>query len=226
MAVREQMPDPAREKTTTGEFGLQWNKLMGQFAQVIGLVNDIHDRYADMNVIAIGHLEPSFIGKGEEREMVGWQIAIPGRKADAALVPYDEVYYLNTIPTAIGGVPMRKLIAQNVLIEGYPFKAKTRMGIGSPIGPNPTPTWQAVLASLPAGRPAPRRVLLVGDAGAGKTTFAATLPAPVGFIDIWGGTQVVTLKEGVHAVCPRSVDKVFKVMLKLRANPTVEALAL
>jgi len=224
LAKAEQQPEideSAADKGTRGNWGFDYNKLGGRAEHMFRLLESLRQRHG-IAIVTVGHSAPDYlyftkISRGgeetQERKQVGWKVDLPGQLDERILRPWDEVYHLQTRPNEAGKPPLRLLFTEKHLYQGFQFPAKTREGVQGPVS---NPTYASIVKALPAGGVMPTRVLLVGEAGSGKTTLANTWPGPRLFIDMWGGCERVARGSESHCFAPASIEQCYQVLLKLR----------
>lgn len=223
----EQQPEPDADSATTksvrGNWGFDYNKLGGRSEHMFRLLESLRQRY-NINIVTIAHSAPDYLyftklsrsgEETQERKQVGWKVDMPGQLDERILRPWDEVYHLQTRPNEAGKPPIRMLFTEKHLFQGFQFPAKTREGV---TGPVTNPTYESIVKAIPAGGKMPNRILLVGEAGSGKTTLANTWPGERLFVDMWGGCERVGRAQGTHVFTPATIEQCYQVLLKLKVK--------
>jgi hypothetical protein len=235
--IDEETPTEEKKKGQWGNWGFDYNKLAGRAQHMLRLMEQIRLKHK-INLVLTAHLaaEKLYIEKigrdgvsTNEGKQVAWKVDLPGQMQEQILRPFDEVWHLQIQPNAAGKPPTRLLMTEAHLwsggaggasagFAGFPFEAKTREGVRGPIT---NPTYASIVAALPQGGVMPTRILVVGIAGAGKTTLIATWPKPIVYVDMWGGAERVTRQEGLTMYTPSSVADTYRVLMKIRDTGSV-----
>ena len=224
LAKRAQLGDPDAGRETKGDWGLQWNKLMGQFSDVVRECYKFSIAGPENIAIIVAHIVPEylFVGHDEKgnvvKKLLGWKADVPGSGADEVLVPFQEVYHLMALPTEAGTVPIRKLMTQKHLYNGFPIKAKSRKGIKGPIV---NPSYDAIIKGLPQGADHPKQFLILGEPGVGKSTLANMFPGPRHFIDLWGGCDEQAKAADTTVSTPETLADMYQTLVKIRKTGEV-----
>lgn len=172
MNKQVQRPEPSLDKEYKGDFGLNWNELMGRYHDLILIAKDI-TRQHPINFVMTAHVKEDYIdlsvdGEGKKvKRLTGWSLDVPGRGDNDLMSPFDEVYLLTA------SVAGRQLHTSQYMINGFPFKSKSRFGVKGPIT---NPTYESIIKALPPHGKIPRKFCLVGEPGVGKSTLLGTFP--------------------------------------------------
>lgn len=231
LAKASQWGEITEQSFSRGDFGMKWDPVMAINANAARLSN----RMAEMgiNVVWIAHVAPDYMNMGPDPEnpkrqlkrLLGWDIQAPGSGPEAIRQPFDECYHLVTRPNEAGTQPQRILHVNEHMFQGAAFKAKSRFKAKGPIlGLKMDDGYGQILKNLPDQSEVPRKFIICGEAGAGKTTLAFSFPQPIVALDMYGGCDVAAKGKDALVIKPKDADEVYKVLLKVSKGQDLDQL--